>query len=130
MRLRLLCVSRVEECTVGRVVFGKNAEPGKWFRLDSLLQDIAAHQPSDPSNVPSGPSIDLQDPVSDRSAAVGPSSQLNVLQSATAATASSQGARMAARHEGAFIDSSTSDFEAGDAPHHAEILSMSAAFAR
>ena len=38
---------------MGRVVFGKNAEPEKWFRLDSLLQDIAAHQPSDRSIVPS-----------------------------------------------------------------------------
>jgi hypothetical protein len=37
---------------------------------------------------------------------------------------------MAARHEVAFIDPSISDLEAGDAPHRAEILSMSAAFAR
>jgi hypothetical protein len=35
---------------------------------------------------------------------------------------------MAARHEVAFIDPGVADLEAGDAPH-AEILSMSAAFA-
>jgi hypothetical protein len=52
------------------------------------------------------------------------------LQSATAATASSQGARIPARRGDAFIDPSISDLEAGDAPHHVEILSMSAAFAR
>jgi hypothetical protein len=115
---------------VGRVVFGKNAEPGKWFRLDSLLQDIAAHQPSDPSIVPGGPSIDLQDPVSDGSAAVGPSSQLNVLQSAAAASASSEGGRMAARRGGVFVDPGIVDLEADDAPHHVEILSKAAAFAR
>jgi hypothetical protein len=99
---------------MGRVVFGKNAEPGKWFRLNSLLQDIAAHQPSNPSIVPSGPSIDLQDSVSDRSAAVGPSSQLNVLQSAAAATASSEEGCMAARRGGAFIDPGISDTDVGD----------------
>jgi len=37
---------------------------------------------------------------------------------------------MAARHEVAFIDPGIADLEAGDAPHHAEILSMTAAFAR
>jgi hypothetical protein len=51
--------AELKEWRVGRVVFGENAERGKWFRLESLLQDIAAHQPSDPSIVPGGPqSID------------------------------------------------------------------------
>jgi len=129
MRLRLLCVSRVEEWRVGRVVFGKNAEPDKWFRLDSLLQDIAAHQPSDPAIVPDGPAIDPQDSVSDRSGVVALSSQPDIFESATAATASSQGGRMAARHDVAFIDPGIADLEAGDAPQ-VEILSMSAAGAR
>jgi hypothetical protein len=129
MRLRLLCVSRVEECTVGRVVFGKNAEPGKWFRLDSLLQDIAAHQPSDPSIVPGCPAIDPQNSVSDKSSVVALSSDPDIFQSATAATASSQGGLMAARRGDAFIDPRVSDLKAGDAPH-AEIVFMSAAFAR
>jgi len=56
-------------------VFGKNAEPDKWFRLESLLQDIAAHQPSDPSIVPGGPAIDPQDFASDRSGVIAPSSE-------------------------------------------------------
>src|SRR6266404_7199452 len=130
MRSRLLCASRVEECIVGRVVFGKDAEPGKWFRLDSLLQDIAAHQPSDPSIGPGGPAINPQNSVSDSSGVVALSSQPDIFRSATAATASPQGARMAARHEVAFIDPIIADSEAGDAPHPAEILSMSAAGAR
>ena len=50
---------------MSRVVFGKNAEPDKWFRLDSLLQEIAAHQTSDPSNASSGSAIDPQNSVSD-----------------------------------------------------------------
>ena len=115
---------------MGRVVFGKNAEPGKWFRLDSLLQDIAAHQPSGPSIGPGRPAIDPQNSESDRSGVVALSLQPDIFQFATAATASSQGARMAARHDVAFIDSGIADLEAGDALHHAEILSMSAAFAR
>src|SRR6266403_6338556 len=98
MRSHLLCVSRVEEWRVGRVVFGKNAELGKWFRLDSLLQDIAAHQPSDPSIVPGGPAIDPQDFVSDKSGVVALSLRQDILQSAAAATAS-RGGHMAARHE-------------------------------
>ncbi len=77
---------------MGRVVFGKNTEPGKWFRLDSLLQDIAADQPSDPSIVPGVPAIDPQNSVSDRSGVVALSSQPDIFQSATAASASSQGA--------------------------------------
>ena len=40
---------------MGRVVFGKNAEPEKWFRMESLLQDIAAHQSPDRSIVPRRP---------------------------------------------------------------------------
>src|SRR5258707_13977097 len=127
MRSHLLCVGRVEELRVGRVVFGKNAEQDKWFRLESLLQDIAAHQPPDPSIVPGSPAIDPQDSSADRSGVVALSSQPCMFQSATAATASSQGGRMAARHEGPFIDPGISDLKADDAPHHAEILSMSAA---
>jgi hypothetical protein len=96
---------------VGRVVFGKDAEPGKWFGLDSLLQDITAHQPSDPSIGHGGPAIDPQNSVSDGSGVVAPSSQPDIFQSATAATASSQGGRMAARHEAAFIDASISDLD-------------------
>jgi hypothetical protein len=115
---------------VGRVVFDKNAEPGRWFRLDSLLQDIAAHQPSDPSIVPGGPAIDPQNSVSDRSGVVALSSHPDIFQSATAATASSQGGPMAARHEGAFVDPGIADLEADDAPHHVEILSKAAAVAR
>jgi hypothetical protein len=110
--LRLLCVSRVEEWRVSRVIFGKNAEQDKWFRLDSLLQDIAAHQPSDPSIVPGGPAIDPQNSVSDRPGVVAPSSQPDIFQSATAATALSEGGPMAARHDVDFIDPSTSDREA------------------
>ena len=67
---------------MGRVVFGKNAEPDKWFRLDTLLQDIAAHQPSDPSIVPDGPAIDPQNSASDRSGVVALSSHPDILQSA------------------------------------------------
>ena len=115
---------------MGRVVFGKNAEQDKWFRLDSLLQEIAAHQPSDPSIVPGVPAIDPQNSASDRSGVVALSSQPGILQSAIAASASSQGGHMVARHEVAFIDPSVADLDADDAPHHAEILSMSAAFAR
>src|SRR5438477_13090630 len=111
MRLRLLCVSRVEEWRVSRVVFGKNTEQDKWFRLDSLLQEIAAHQPSDPSIVPGGPGIDPQNSVSESSGVVAPSSQPDILEPATAATAS-QGGRMAARHEIAFIDPGIADLEA------------------
>jgi hypothetical protein len=114
---------------VGRVVFGKNAELDKWFRLDSLLQDIAAHQPSGPSIGPDGPAIDPQNSVSDRSGVVALSSQPDIFESATAATASSQGGGMAVRHEGTLIDPSISDLDAGDA-RHAEILFMPAAFAR
>ena len=66
---------------MGRVVFGRNAEPGKWFRLDCLLQDIAAHQPSDPSIGPGDPAIDPQNSVSDRSGVVAPSSQPDIFQS-------------------------------------------------
>ena len=73
---------------MGRVVFGKDAEPGKWFRLESLLRDIAAHQPSDPSIVPDGPAIDPQDFVSDKSGVVALSSHPDIFQSATAAGAS------------------------------------------
>jgi len=75
---------------VGRVVFGKNTEPGKWFRLDSLLQDIAADQPSDPSIVPGSPAIDPQDSGSNRSGVVAPSSRQDICQSATAAIASAR----------------------------------------
>jgi hypothetical protein len=114
---------------VGRVIFGENTEPDKWLRLESLLQDIAAHQPSDPSIVPGGPAIDRQNSVCDRSGVVALSSQPDIFQSATAAGASSLGGSMAARQEVAFIDPSIADLEADDAPH-AEILSMSAAFAR
>src|SRR5712664_4226372 len=71
---------------VGRVVFGKNAEPSKWFRLDSLLQDIAAHQPSDPSIVPGGPAIDPQNSMPDIAGVVAPSSHPDIFQSAPAAT--------------------------------------------
>ncbi len=94
MRSRLLCVGRVEECRVSRVVFGKNAESGKWFRLDSLLQDIAAHQPSDPSVGPGRPAIDPQNSVSDGSGVVPASSHPDIIaefQAATAAAVSSKG---------------------------------------
>ena len=77
---------------MSRVVFGKNAEPKKWFRLDSLLQDIAA--PSDPSIVPGGPTIDPQDSESDRSGVVPLSSQPDIIaefQAAIAAAVSSKG---------------------------------------
>jgi hypothetical protein len=115
---------------VGRVIFGENAERDKWSRLESLLQDIAAHQPSDPSIVPDGAAIDPQDSASDSSGVVALSSCQGNFPSATEATASSQGGRMAARHEGAVIDPSISDLGPGDATDHAEIISMSAAFAR
>jgi len=110
---------------VGRVIFGKNAEPDKWFRLDSLLQDIAAHQPSDPSIVPGGPAIDPQNSVSDNSGVAALSSRPDILQSASAATASSEVGLMAARHEVAFFDPSVGDSEADDPSRHAEILSTS-----
>jgi hypothetical protein len=129
MQSHLPCVSRVEERRVSRVVFGKNAEPEKWFRLDSLLQDIAAHQSPDPSIVPVDPAIDPRNSASDGSGVVALSSQSDIFQSATAATPSSHGGRMTARHEVAFIDPGIADLEAGDAPQ-AEILSMSAAGAR
>jgi hypothetical protein len=129
MQSHLLCVSRVEERRVSRVVFGKNAEPEKWFRLESLLQDIAAPQSPDPSIVPGGPAIDPQNSASDGSGVAPLSSQPDIFQSATAATPSPQGGHMAARHEVAFIDPGIADLEAGDAPQ-AEILSMSAAGAR
>ena len=115
---------------MGRVVFGKNAEPDRWSRLDSLLQDIAADRPCDPSIVPGGPAIDPQNSISDRSGVAALSSQPDIFQSGTASSASSQGGPMAARHEGALIDPSISDSEADDALRHAEILSMSVAFAR
>jgi len=67
---------------VGRVVFGRNAEPEKWFRLDSLLQDIAAHQFPDPSIVPGGAAIDPQNSASDRSGVAPPSSHPDNFQSA------------------------------------------------
>ena len=72
-----------------RVVLEKNTEPGKWFRLDSLLQDIAADQSSDPSIVPGGPAIDPQNSVSDIAGVVAPSSQPDIFQSAIAAFPSS-----------------------------------------
>ena len=110
---------------MGRVVFGKNAEPEKWFRLDSLLQDIAAHQPSDPSIVPSGPTTGPQNSVSDASGVVPLSSQSDIFQSAAAAPASSQGGRMAARRGGAFIDPGISDTDVGDVlTNYAETHSM------
>ena len=114
---------------MGRVVFAKNAEQDKWFRLDSLLQEIAAHQPSDASIVPCGPAIDPQNPVSDRSGVVARSSQPHLFQSAAAANASLQGGLMAACPEVAFIPPSISDLAAADPPH-AEVLSVSAALAR
>ncbi len=114
---------------MGRVVFGKNAEPDKWLRLDSLLQDIAAPQPSDPSIVPGSPAIDQQDSASDSSGVVALSSQPDIFESATAATASSQGGLMAARHDVTFVDPGIADLKAGDGPD-AEIRSMSAAVAR
>ena len=69
---------------MGRVVFCENTEQGKWLRLESLLQDIAAHQPSDPSIVPDGPAIDSQNYVSDIAGVVAPSSRQDIFQSATA----------------------------------------------
>ena len=75
---------------MGRVVFGKNAEQDKWFRLDSLLQEIAAHQASDPSIVPDGPAIDPQNSVCDGSGVAALSWQPDIFQSATAATALSR----------------------------------------
>jgi hypothetical protein len=113
---------------VSRVVLTKNAEPGKWFRLDSLLQDISADQPTDASSEPSGPAINPPNSVSNRCAVVALSSQSDIFQSATAAP-SSQGGRMTVRHEVAFIDPGIAGLEADDAPQ-VEILSMSAAGAR
>jgi|SRR6266852_4082741 len=130
MRSHLLCVSRVEEWRVGRVIFDKNAEPDRWSRLDSLLHDIAADQPSNPSIVPSDAATESQNFISIRSGVVALSSQPDIFQSATAPTASSQGGLMTARHEGALFDQSISDSEADDASPHAEILSMSVAFGR
>jgi hypothetical protein len=101
---------------VGRVVFGKNAEPDRWSRLDSLLHDIAADQPSDPSIVPGDPAIDPQDSGFDRSGVAALSSHPEIFQPATEATASWQGGHMAARQEGAFIDPGIADLGAGGAP--------------
>ena len=115
---------------MGRVVFGENAKRDKWSRPESLLQDIAAHQPSDPSIVPDGPAIDPQNSVSDRSGVFAPSSQPEIFQSAAAATASSHGDRVAAHHEGPLIDPDISGSEADDTPRHNENLSMSTAGAR
>ena len=66
---------------MSRVIFGKNAEQAKWFRLESLLQDIAAHRPSDPSIVPDDPAIDPQNSVSDIAGVVALSSQTDIFQS-------------------------------------------------
>ena len=117
---------------MSRVVFGRNAEPEKWFRLESLLQDIAAHQSPDPSIVPDDPAIDRQNSASDGSGVAPLSSHPDIIsefQSATAAAVSSKGVAMTARHQVAFIDPGIADLEADDAPQ-AEILSMSAAGAR
>jgi hypothetical protein len=73
---------------VSRVVFGKNAEPEKWFRLDTLLQDIAAHQSPDPSIMPGGPAIDPQNSVSGRSGVAALSLQPDIFNFDTEATAS------------------------------------------
>jgi hypothetical protein len=109
---------------VGRVVFGKNAEPEKWFRLDTLLQDIAAHRPSDPSVGPGSSAIDPQNSVSDRSGVVALSSHPDIFQTVTAASASSQGGSVAAPHDVTFIDPSMSNNAAGDRRHAAENLSV------
>jgi hypothetical protein len=114
---------------VGRVVFCENTEPDKWLRLESLLQDIAPHQPSDPSIVADGPAIDPQNSASDSSGVVVLSSRQDIFQPAAATTAS-RGDHMAARHESAFIDPRVSDLEAGDAPDASEDPSISAAVAR
>ena len=115
---------------MGRVIFGENAERDKWSRLESLLQDIAAHQPFDPSIVPDGPAIDPQVSASDSSGVVTLSSRQDIFQPATAATASPQGRGMATCHEGAFIDPDIADLGAGDAPDAAENPSMFATSAR
>ena len=60
---------------MSRVVFGKNAEQDKWFRLDSLLQEIAAHQASHPSTVPGDAGIDPHNSASDRSGVISLSSE-------------------------------------------------------
>lgn len=99
---------------MGRVVFFENAEQGRWLRPEALLREIAPHQPSDPSIVPDGPAIDPHDSVADRSGVVVVSSQRDILQWAAAANASSQGARMAARHDVDFIEPSIADPEADD----------------
>jgi hypothetical protein len=65
---------------LGRVVFGKDLEPSKWFRLDSLLRDISAHRPADPSVVPDGPAINRQDSGSDKSSVVALVSQPDIFQ--------------------------------------------------
>jgi len=77
------------ECPMGRVVFGEDSEPCKWLRLNSLLR-VAALRPSDPSIDPGGPAIDPRNSVSDRCGIVAPSSQPDIFQSATAATASAR----------------------------------------
>ena len=105
---------------MGRVIFGENAERDKWSRLESLLQDIAAHQPPDPSIVPGEAAIDPQDSASDGSGVVAPSSHPDIFQPAPEVTASSQGGGMAAGHEDAFVDPRVSDLEAGDAPDAGE----------
>lgn len=110
---------------MGRVVFDESAEPGKWFRLDSLLKDFAADQPSDPSIGPTGAAIDLQESVSDRSSVVALSLQPNILKFATGALASPQASCMAPRREVALINPSISDTGvSGRAEQCAEIPTM------
>ena len=106
-----------------RVVFCENTERDKWSRLESLLQDIAAHQPSDTSIVPGGAASDPQESASNRSGVVAPSSHPR-------GNRFIAGGRMAAHREEAFIDLGISDSEADDSFRQAENFSMSTVGAR
>jgi hypothetical protein len=103
MRSHLLCVSRVEESAVGRVVFTTNAKPIDWFQIESCLQDISTSSPPfiEPSAAP------MNDPpqsASDGFRLVSLSAHQDIFQSAITAPDFAQGDHMALRHEVAFIE--------------------------
>ena len=80
---------------MGRVVFDTNAEPSKWFRLESQLQDISVSSRS--SDAPIGPSAatmnDRLESASDGCVASLSSHQdiIEEFQAAIAASVSSEG---------------------------------------
>jgi hypothetical protein len=80
---------------VGRVVFGKNAEPEKWFRLDSRLQDISASSRcSDSPLEPSSALLNDRTESASRASVASPSSHPDIIaefQAAIAASVSSKG---------------------------------------